>query len=88
MHLWCSRIALRIGLKSPSAVYFSSVTNIYCYAARALLRPAQNRTFQLDDVPGNISELYTTEYKNCKNVFFTFCLNDNQQNYFKLFMCI
>lgn len=35
-------IALRISPKSGSAVYFSTVTNIYPHAAHALLHPTKN----------------------------------------------
>lgn len=44
-------IALRITLKSQSAVYFNAVNKIYPHATHAQFHPAQNRMFQQDDVP-------------------------------------
>lgn len=50
-------IAPTIFLKSPSALYFTAVTNIYTHATCAPFRPGHNWMFQQGDAPNkHISE--------------------------------
>lgn len=50
------------GLKSPSAVYFSAVTNFHPHAAPALFCPAQNWMLQRDDDTSECKSATTTTF--------------------------